>query len=56
MTNTNAQLAAPVPAQYERRQSPAKAISKRVAILRDEMQHCLQRCEELHDLHDAYLD
>ena len=38
------------------RQSPAKALAKRVEILRDEMWHCLGRCEDLEALHGAYLD
>ena len=38
------------------RQSPAMALAKRVAILREEMQHCLAKCAECEALHDAYLD
>jgi hypothetical protein len=38
------------------RQSPAKALARRVEILRAEMWHCLERCEDLEALHGAYLD
>ena len=38
------------------RQSPARALSRRVEILRAEMWHCLERCEDLEMLHGAYLD
>jgi len=38
------------------RQSPARALARRVGILRAEMWHCLERCEDLEALHGAYLD